>query len=160
MRKIPFLVSFFLAAGCGDAVGNVLTNGDGGASRDGTNDVELPIDGTQGGDCAQRTPGPCGVSDAGHHDASTTDSGAHHDSGTSGADGGFCPISCDPNTSFCELSYDSPSSDAGPDPFCLPFETPCADGGVAPSCACANVCPFGSCKDTGGEVVVVCPFHP
>jgi hypothetical protein len=101
----------------------------------------------------------CRGPDGGARDGGPSDSGTGgHDTSTGTDAASFCPIACNPATSFCELSYGPPELDAGPEPFCLPFDSPC--DASAPSCACANVCAFGSCNDNQGEVTVICPFHP
>ncbi|HEY8038418.1 MAG TPA: hypothetical protein VIF15_01440 [Polyangiaceae bacterium] len=143
----------------------VTACGSSSSTDNGSSDAAASQDATGGADGAS--------GDTGHGPDGTAADGATSGDSSTGADaqtdaGGdaqtdgatFCPVACDPATSFCEVSYGPPGPDGGSSPsyFCLPFNSPCDAG--TPSCACANVGPFCTCVDDAGDVTVTCPFHP
>lgn len=184
MHRTILLPLFVLIAGCGSSpAGSSGGGSDSGSGSDTGQDVgaqqcpassepygACPVDGQTCGPyfgcatciCDQGTWNCTGGScDAGSQDAAgdARDGAAESSSGGDGATA-FCPVACDPATSFCEASYGPPGPDGGEAPsyFCEPFASPCDAGG--PSCACATVGPFCTCADDGGDVTVTCPFHP
>jgi hypothetical protein len=73
---------------------------------------------------------------------------------------GWCPVACDPTTSYCQVSEGQPLPDGGADPpsyDCVQFDPQCEAG---PSCECAEfISPYCTCAEQGNEVTQTCPFH-
>lgn len=159
LRFPPLVALVTLALACGSSSTSSDLSADGGGHDGSTRPDGAGSDAATGSDTSVEdgnTP-----SDGGDARDASDGSAADAPASDSSPDGSaFCPVACDPATSFCEASYGPPTQDGSagtPSYSCQPFNSPC-DAGL--SCACATVGPFCTCDDTAGDVTVTCPFHP